>query len=82
MIETMFCRKPVRIDAIVIAVMTPITIPSTVRKLLNLCERTLSSAIRNVSRKTLFEKLNFIDLVAAYSKSSALAPESDPVEQL
>ena len=28
-----------------IAVITPITIPSTVRKLRNLCERTLSSAI-------------------------------------
>src|SRR5215510_7028896 len=45
-------RTPVRIDAIAMTVVTPITMPSTVRKLRNLCARTLSSAISTVSAGT------------------------------
>src|SRR5262245_16056435 len=48
----MFVRSPVRIEAIAMTVVTPITMPSTVRKLLNLCARTLSSAILRVSPGT------------------------------
>jgi hypothetical protein len=47
-------------EAMVIAVITPITIPRTVRKLRNLCARTLSNAITSVSRNTLFGSLSFI----------------------
>src|SRR5688572_1998460 len=56
----MFCRMPVRIEAMQIAVITPMTIPSTVRKLRNLCPRTLSSAIRRVSLKIPFGSRSFI----------------------
>jgi hypothetical protein len=37
-------RKPVRIEAMAITVATPMTIPSTVNALLNLCARMLSTA--------------------------------------
>src|SRR5882672_7894051 len=49
-------------EAIEIAVITPITIPRTVRKLRNLCERTLSSAIASVSPRALFGSRSFIQL--------------------
>ena len=45
----MFDRRPVSMDEIAMTVETPIIIPSTVRKLRNLCARKLSSAIRIVS---------------------------------
>src|SRR6266487_1765926 len=48
----MFARSPVRIEAMEMTVVTPMTIPSTVRKLRNLCARTLSNAITNVSLRT------------------------------
>ncbi len=41
--------KPVRMDATATTVMTPTTIPSTVKTLRNLFERMASSAIRTVS---------------------------------
>ncbi len=53
MIETMLWRIPVSRDAITIAVKTPITIPSTVRKLRNLWPRILSSAMPSVSRSVI-----------------------------
>src|SRR5712691_13275341 len=53
----MFVRSPVRIEAMEMTVVTPMTIPSTVRKLRNLCARTLSNAITNVSLRT--NDLNF-----------------------
>src|SRR6266852_3934810 len=59
MIEMMLWRMPVRIDATTIAAMTPMTMPSTVRKLRNLFERTLSSAIARVSRGKMFGNLIF-----------------------
>src|SRR5258706_8294606 len=49
---TMLERRPVRIEAMAMTVVTPMTMPSTVRKLRNLCARTLSSAILNVSLGT------------------------------
>src|SRR5882724_6764168 len=48
----MFARSPVNIEAIEMTVVTPMTIPRTVRKLRNLCARTLSNAITNVSLRT------------------------------
>src|SRR5215212_2622488 len=45
-------RSPVRIDEMAMTVITPMTMPRTVRKLLNLCARTLSSAITRVSFDT------------------------------
>src|SRR5205807_5776153 len=59
MIEIMLWRMPVRIDATTIAAITPMTIPSTVRKLRNLFERTLSSAIFSVSRGKILGKRSF-----------------------
>src|SRR5215510_5085709 len=59
-IATMFCRMPVRIEAMQIAVITPMTMPSTVRKLRNLWPRTLSSAIPSVSRNIPFGSWSFI----------------------
>src|SRR6266404_1009222 len=58
----MFWRSPVRMEAIEIAVITPITIPRTVKKLRNLWERTLSSAIASVSPSALFGSRSFIQL--------------------
>src|SRR6266852_57628 len=75
-IETMFWRKPVRIEAMVIAVMTPITIPRTVRKLRNLCERTLSSAIRSVSVTALLGNLSFIYLFRQQTKTERFKIQS------
>src|SRR5687768_15746467 len=49
---TMLLRTPVRIEAMTMTTMTPMTIPSVVRKLLTLCARMLSSAIRKVSLGT------------------------------
>src|SRR5512141_129617 len=46
---TMLWRMPVRIEATMIAVITPTTMPRTVRKLRNLLARTLSSAILRTS---------------------------------
>src|SRR4051812_27395421 len=46
---TRFCRRPVRIDAIAMTVETPMTIPSTVSALRNLCTRMLSSDIETIS---------------------------------
>src|SRR6266581_6500549 len=46
---TMFVLMPVSIEAMTMTTRTPMTIPSTVRKLRNLCARTFSSAIRMVS---------------------------------
>src|SRR6266481_1076369 len=60
MIAIMLWRMPVRIEATTIAAVTPITIPSTVRKLRNLFERTLSSAIRRVSRGMILGSRIFI----------------------
>src|SRR5215472_10773418 len=60
MIAMMFFLRPVSSDAITIAVKTPITIPSTVRKLRNLWPRTLSSAIPSVSPSIPRRSLNFI----------------------
>src|SRR5215467_5930884 len=59
MIEIMFWRMPVRIEATTIAAITPMTMPSTVRKLRNLFERTLSSAILSVSRGKIFGMRSF-----------------------
>src|SRR5881394_4645591 len=59
-IEMMFWRMPVRIDATTIEAITPMTMPSTVRKLRNLFERTLSSAIRRVSRGKMLGTFSFI----------------------
>ncbi len=46
-IETMLLRKPVRIDATAMTTVTPMTMPSTVRKLRNLCARTMSKRHRD-----------------------------------
>src|SRR5215213_5061107 len=59
-IAMIFWRRPVSSDAIEIAVITPITIPSTVRKLRNLWPRTLSIAIFSVSRKIPLGSRSFI----------------------
>jgi hypothetical protein len=59
-------RSPVKIDAIEIAVVTPMMIPRTVRKLRNLCARTLSSAIRNVSLRKSFG--NFMSTIFLVSR--------------
>jgi hypothetical protein len=48
-IATMLWRKPVRIEATTIAVITPTTMPRIVKKLRNLFERMLSKAIRKIS---------------------------------
>src|SRR5688572_15874517 len=48
-IEVMVDRNPVRRDATPTTVITPTTIPSTVRTLRNLFERMASNAIRIVS---------------------------------
>jgi len=48
-IETMRARKPVRIEATATTVITPTTMPSTVRALRNLCARIVPSAIETVS---------------------------------
>src|ERR1043166_9042864 len=61
----MLCRIPVRIEATTIAAITPMTIPSTVRKLRNLFERTLSSAMTSVSRGKNLGSLSFINIVTA-----------------
>src|SRR5262245_6675871 len=60
MIATMLWRMPVKIEATTIAAMTPMTMPSTVRKLRNLFARTLSSAMASVSRGKILGSLNFI----------------------
>src|SRR5713101_6317585 len=52
MIEMMLWRMPVRMEATTIAAITPMTMPSTVRKLRNLLERTLSSAMPRVALGT------------------------------
>ena len=49
---TILARSPVRIEAIAMTVVTPMTMPRTVRKLRNLCARMLSSAIASVSLTT------------------------------
>src|ERR671938_1681155 len=49
MMPTMFWRMPVRSDATRITTITPMTMPSTVKKLLNLCARRLSNAISKIS---------------------------------
>jgi len=49
-ILTMFWRIPDRIEATTMATVTPMTMPSMVKALRNLCDITLSSAIRSVSR--------------------------------
>src|SRR6266404_4641135 len=59
-IAMMLWRMPVRIEATTIAAVTPITIPSTVRKLRNLLARTLSSAITSVSRGRILGSLILI----------------------
>src|SRR5258706_5533674 len=61
---TMLARRPVRIEATTMATSTPMTIPSTVSALRNLCARTLSSAIRSVSRGMKLGSLIFIDSAA------------------
>src|SRR5262245_23061494 len=48
-IETMRPRRPVRIEATAITTVTPMTMPSTVRKLRSLFTRTMPSAIAMVS---------------------------------
>src|SRR5687767_4396700 len=48
-IDVMLERNPVKMDATPTTVITPTTIPSTVRKLRNLLDRMASSAIRTVS---------------------------------
>src|SRR5262245_54756346 len=48
-IETMRPRRPVRIEATVITTVTPMTMPSTVRKLRSLFARTMPSAMAMVS---------------------------------
>src|SRR5215831_4889993 len=48
-IETMAPRRPVRIEATAITTVTPMTMPSTVRKLRSLFARTMPSAIATVS---------------------------------
>src|SRR5262249_15742406 len=47
--ETMAPRKPVRIEATAITTVTPMTMPSTVRKLRSLFARTMLNAIAMVS---------------------------------
>src|ERR1700694_33447 len=61
---TMLARRPVRIEATTMATITPMTIPSTVSALRNLCPRTLSSAIMSVSRGMILGSLTFIALSA------------------
>src|SRR5262245_33620113 len=48
-IETMAPRKPVRIEATAITTVTPMTMPSTVRKLRSLFARTMLNAVAMVS---------------------------------
>src|SRR5215813_9529607 len=48
-IETMRLRRPVRIEATAITTVTPMTMPSTVRKLRSLFARTMLNAIAMVS---------------------------------
>src|SRR5215470_3008628 len=47
--ETIFPRKPVSIEATAITTVTPMTMPSTVRKLRSLFARTMFNAIAMVS---------------------------------
>src|ERR1043165_9554509 len=63
-ILTMFWRIPERIDPTMMATETPMTMPSMVRALRNLCDSTLSSAIKNVSRGKNLGSLNFIVLLS------------------
>src|SRR3712207_3923294 len=63
-ILTMFWRIPDRIEATTMATVTPMTMPSMVRALRNLCDITLSSAIKNVSRGKKLGSLNFIALLS------------------
>src|SRR5215471_14099441 len=58
-IETMRPRRPVRIDATAITTVTPMTMPSTVRKLRSLFVRTMPSAIVIVS-------VGMIDVIFIY----------------
>src|ERR1044072_146612 len=53
---TILERIPVRIEAMTITTITPMTTPSTVRKLLNLLARMLSIAIKMVSLGMIEEK--------------------------
>src|ERR1041384_5942359 len=62
-ILTMFWRIPERIEATMMATETPMTMPSMVRALRNLCDITLSSAIKNVSRGKKLGTLNLITFV-------------------
>src|ERR1051325_4498395 len=55
-------RTPVKSDATTMTTATPMTIPSTVRKLRNLCARKLSNAMRMISTGTNLLTLNFITL--------------------
>jgi hypothetical protein len=58
-IATMLWRKPVRIEATTIAVITPTTIPRIVKALRNLLARILSKAIRKISIGIVVESFIF-----------------------
>src|SRR5215204_6149026 len=59
---TMDWRTPVSSEAMTMTTATPMTMPSTVRKLRNLCARKLSNAMRKISTGMNLETLNFITL--------------------
>src|SRR5258706_11451269 len=67
---------PVRIEATTMAAVAPMTMPSTVRKLRNLFERTLSSAIASVSRGRIFGNLIFIPIQQGYRLEAGYCPPS------
>src|SRR5215831_17024498 len=64
MMAMMLWRIPVSREAITIAVKTPMTMPSTVRKLRNLCPRTLLNDIASVSLNSPLGNPIFIELLS------------------
>src|ERR1044072_7664129 len=55
-------RTPVKSEAMTMTTATPMTMPSTVRKLRNLCARRQSNAMRKIATGMNLEILNFMTL--------------------